>query len=167
MGSTPTCDLATHTCRCRRPDPGNLLINASFDVDLAGWGGVVANVEPIWSNDDSDVCAGSGSVHGENTDGAPFQCVPVSGTTRYFFGAKFKSVNNFQDCEMSFYTNADCTGLISVPATIIALPAGGPNWTPVSATVTTPANALGAFVSCFLFQGNMDQIYLNSNVNGF
>jgi hypothetical protein len=143
------------------------LINGGFDVDLTGWGDVAPNVEPIWSSDDSEGCAGSGSVHGENTGGSPDKCVVVSANTRYFFGAKFKSDNSFQHCDIGFYPNADCTGTVDVSHPAIALPAGGPNWTSVSTIFVTPNNTRSLFLSCFLFQGNMDQIYLNASVNAF
>jgi len=38
---------------------------------------------------------------------------------------------------------------------------------PVSTTVTMPDNAQSIFILCFLFQGNMDQIYLNPVANTF
>jgi hypothetical protein len=106
-------------------------------------------------------------VYGANTGGSPDKCVRVSSNTLYYLGAKFRAADPFSHCDVSFYSGTNCTTEIVVTHPMIALPSGGQNWTAVSTSFTTPANTQSAFVSCFLYQASMDQIYLNPNVNAF
>lgn len=76
------------------PSPAeNLLVNAGFDSDLAGWILLAPLVEAAWSPDDVAGEPASGSVRvthpGPQVPGGsgPAQCVPVTGGARYDFGA--------------------------------------------------------------------------------
>jgi hypothetical protein len=167
-----TCDLASRTCVCRRPNPGTLLPNPGFDRGLEGWGGVTPNVEPVWSPDDADGCPGSGSIHGENSDGAPFICVRVTPGTNYFLGAKFKGVSpsysNLSDCQTSFYSDFSCTQVIEQRGPRLAPPEVSSSlWTEASTSGTAPAGANSIFIHCYMWKSNMDQIYLTAGANTF
>lgn len=76
------------------PSPAeNLLVNAGFDSDLAGWSLLDPLVEAVWSPEDvaGDPASGSARVTHPGPPGpggsGPAQCVPVVGGARYDFGA--------------------------------------------------------------------------------
>lgn len=175
-GNTPSCDTVTHTCVCRRPSLDNLVKNPGFDAaaGLAWWMlGTTLPHTAAWNSDDADGCPGSGSAHAEDTsiEGGPSQCVPVSGNTRYFFGAKIKALSMPQPslgvCEFLIYSDENCT--TNIPGTGEGFNSGGTIgvWRAMSGSLTTPANAKGILINCLLIADNVDQIYLNPRANTY
>jgi hypothetical protein len=170
-GNTPSCDIATHTCRCRTPSAGNLIINGGFDSDFRGWDGADLTFTDVWTNDDSEGCPFSGSLNAQNGENGPFQCLRVSGNTRYFFGAKFKTniPTDFPNtCSIYFNSDQNCLVATAPPLfAAISLPNASSAWLPTSTAVTSPPDAQSALMSCTPFFANMDEVYVNPNVNRF
>jgi hypothetical protein len=162
-GSTPSCDPATHACVCRRPSPGNVLLNPGFNTGRENW--IVGPINPFWSPDDADGCLNSGSLEDPGSDTVFSQCVRVTGNTRYFIGAKFKGPNYL--CETAVSSDLACQSVIDSTRGQIFETAGSPVWTQVSITLTTPASARSMQIFCDLFATNMDQIYINASANTF
>lgn len=168
-GTTPNCDPATHTCVCRRTNIGNLVNNPGFDLarGLGGWSQVGTDV--TFSNEDSEGCSGSGSARSIVLGGTPFQCVPVAGSTRYFLAGKFKTddATGSAFCDIFFYSDATCRDFLENTSTIGGADPAVRGWQSTSTTLTTAFAVRGIVFQCTLERGNMDEIYLNPNFNGY
>lgn len=151
--------------------------NPGFDGSLAGWSAHWPPMTSYWTNDDSEGCAGSGSVTGADTDEDPMQCVVLTeGGGTYHFGAKFKLPlnGNMTKCFVAFFTDRYCSvdsgsGPFYMGPNYVSY--SGTGWMQFSTTATAPSGSLSAYVSCAFDTGGgdtaMDQIYLNKTANSF
>ena len=172
-GTRPSCDVASHRCVCRRPSAGNLVQNAGFDSNLAGWSAYWPPMTSSWASDDSEGCQASGSIAGSNTELDPTQCVPLSSWTggTYYFGAKFKLplTGNLTKCEVSFFSDGSCS--VGGSASFTMGPGvdygsyPGTGWRNFSVSAIAPYGAQSAFVACGfdINTTQMDEIYLNQS----
>ena len=170
-GSTPSCDTTTHTCTCRRPSPGNLLQNSGFQASLGlgGWDPGGTPTPAVWSTEDADGCSPSGSAHAVDSgaSGGPIQCVPATGGTTYFFGARFKATIQAY-CQPLYFDDDRCLGTIVQSSTFPIINGfGTPAWSVVSSSLTTPTNARSIRLACFLGDSSVDQLYINAGVNSY
>jgi hypothetical protein len=165
LTSRKTCDFGSHACVCRRPSTNNLLVNPGFDTNLSGWGGILPTGEPNWQSDDADGCPESGSVHGantqENTDNAPIQCVSVTAGTTYHFGAKFKAATNNQSLSLQYYSDANCQTYVP-GGPFVRISTTPTNWSPLDTSAVPPVGINSVAIHCSIYDGAMDQIYLNA-----
>jgi hypothetical protein len=109
------CDPGT-SCSCPQPGPQNLLVNPGFDTGLVGWAVDVGDGNVIWSSDDSTSCAFSGSARitfTGTTSPRIRQCVSVSPSKTYNFGAMLRSNGGAVHCVVDLFSAAGCTGAIS------------------------------------------------------
>jgi hypothetical protein len=163
--SRKTCDFSSHSCVCRRPSANNLLANPGFDTNLGGWGGVLPTGEPNWVSDDADGCPESGAVHGnstsENTNRAPNQCVPVTPGATYHFGARFKAMTNNQFLELLYYSDPSCQAQVA-HGPLVQISTVPTNWAPLEGSAVVPLDTHSLLIDCSIYEGEMDQIYLNA-----
>jgi len=165
-----TCDFSLHACVCRKPSPNNLLVNPGFDANLVGWGGILPTGEPNWVSDDADGCPESGSAHGanthENTDNAPYQCVSVTPGVTYYFGAKFKAATNNQFLGLQFSSDSSCQSYVP-GGPFVQINTTPTNWSPLDTSTVPPAMVHSVEILSSIYDGEMDQIYLNAVAASF
>jgi hypothetical protein len=155
-GSTPSCNMSSHTCTCRIPSAGNLLQNPGFDGSFSGWTVYYATLAA-----DSEGCSASNSAYVDNDEASPQQCVPLTGGRAYYFGGKFMGGNSGNDFHLDFYTGANCTG--SLINGVIMYLAGSTGWAPVSTSFVTPSGTTSVLVGFYGMQQYLDQLYVNTS----
>lgn len=95
-------------------------------------------------------------------------CVRVTPGATYFFGAKFKSVaENYSNCQTGYSPDFTCTGVAGSGPTLMPTTSSSSSWTAASTSLTIPTGANSISIMCFLWKGNMDQIYLTPGVDSF
>ena len=155
----PSCDLAAHTCGCRKPSAGNLLTNPGFDGSMSGW----TNLGTVSLSTDSDGCTASNSIYcdlgGDQRD--PRQCIPLAAGT-YYFGGKFKGGGNTYGNKVTIdlYDAGGCTGnnlyewqyFLSENA----------DWVQGWGVFAAPSGTASALVGVIASYQYLDQLYVNT-----
>jgi hypothetical protein len=156
----PSCDLATHTCGCRKPSVGvNLLTNPGFDGSLYGWD----TLGTVSLSADSDGCIGSNSIYmgagGDSRD--PRQCILITNAGTYYFGGKFKEGrSDGNNVVIDFYGSAGCsTDWINSWTYPISQTA---DWSLRWGTFSTPPGTVSALVGVIAQSQYLDQLYVSS-----
>lgn len=174
---------SNHICQCRAPSPTNVVLNPGFDASV---GGGLGNWTPsttyaaTFSTDDVDGCSGSGSAqvafvvaanHMDKDFGQISQCVTLASGSSYYLGYRYKQVGDTALCELWYYTGAGCMGspisTIQVPSNISG---DVTTWGTQSTQISTPTGTGSGLLICRMLtsgSGSFDQIYINSNVNGY
>ena len=165
-----TCGL-NHSCQCRVPNAGNLLVNPGFTSDLAGWVFGGEDGKTIHSSSDAEYCPTSGSVQlstAEDRGGGLYQCVQVAANTTYNFGYRYlQQEAESLDCVLLYYEGPTCSGDWFAPYTFLKSSEGSSAWQYADVSSTSPENAGSASVSCTTFgsgekTGWIDNVYLNA-----
>jgi hypothetical protein len=163
-----------HTCICRPPSAGNLLLqNPGFDAStgIDNWNPTTGTT---FSSKDADGCPGSGSAEVSFT--VPFfgtfrQCVAATANTPYFFGYKYEQdTSQAALCMLTFYSDTTCSTVIPGNTFLGGLDTPVSLWLLNSTSVTSPIGASSAEVFCQNQGGGnafIDQIYLNSTSNSY
>ena len=157
----PSCDVASHTCGCRKPSAGNLLTNPGFDGSMNGW----TNLGTVSLAVDADGCAASNSIYigagGDQRD--PRQCISLAPGTPYYFGGKFKggTTGTSNNVTIDFYDGAGCSGnYLGAWNYFISQTA---DWTQNAVTTfTTPTGTASALVGVIASYEYLDQLYVSS-----
>lgn len=169
-GVEPSCDVPSHTCVCRRPSAGNVILNAGFDTNLNGWlfdpGTGVS-----WKSDDADGCAGSGSLYATDPNlYAMSPCLKVTPGVFYYFGFRYKhgiTPDASVFCYLTPYKDSSCSTGSDEDTAPGILPSRSSTWSSASTTWMVYPDSPYAQVSCPLKDGSIDQVYLNPNANIF
>jgi hypothetical protein len=150
----------------QRVDAGNLLTNPHFATDLSGWNSVDVRVIPAWSSVDANGSGNSGSflltlpepVASAFIPGFG-QCVPVTPSTTYDLGARFRAPSSpgftvMGQVYVGWYSGTGCVGVISGSPTMSLM---GPEdtWVSGNLQVTSPPGAVSAF---FVVQAAASQV---------
>jgi len=140
----------------------NLLDNATFDDDLSGWGLDNGIDVPIWSPEDAEGSAASGSAELSNThsapqnEGGPYQCVPVTGGQSYLLSGKgFMPSGQAGSVQgwlvANWYSSTDCsTGPLS--SSFGNHTTVEDTWQLVSNTFDAPASAASARINLGVYK---------------
>jgi hypothetical protein len=134
--------------------------NPGLDVDMTGW---VQDGTRDWAAEDAEGCPFSGSLSLGAADGYIFQCVPVSASTTYNFGAMIKVAPSgaFGSCHAYFFSSIDCSRPSLPSPNEITFDVASGQWTQIQASVQSPASALTAEISCSGREFKIDQMYLS------
>jgi hypothetical protein len=151
-------------CTCTQPSAGNLLKNAGFDLDLAGWSVTDGQGTIEWTNDmeraDFEKCPFSGGARidapANSASRKIEQCVAVAPSTTHYFNARLSwfalSGASAPTCEVLLFDLAGCAGGSTLAASIQWMDlVWGPTGPPKS-FVTSAATA-SAKVSCSMAGG--------------
>jgi hypothetical protein len=186
-GAGGLCCAAGTTCSCPQPSAGEQLANPGFDANLIGWtttpsmnqSGSVQFDQTM----DSDGCPFSGSAaittYQGDTSASISQCVPISSSSTYYFGAAMENGNNASNnmlcnelfCDLHWFEGGNCTGTDVTPV-------DGPEetwedfqWVPFTqmGPLTPPPLAASAKVICYTSTpytdsscvGHFDKVYLS------
>jgi hypothetical protein len=151
----PASSCSSGKCICLVPNTNNLLKNAGFDNDLAGW--IVQFGSSKWTRSDAAGCEPSGSLNltysGDATSpvGAFFhECVPVTPGLGYSFGGWSRLESTVASAEVfstvSFYSDATCKTGLPAPKGIHPMLARN-GWHDFGGTVTIPSGSTSVMVS--------------------
>jgi hypothetical protein len=157
-GSTPSCRPLDHTCTCRLPTSGNLLVNPGFDGSFVGWD----NFGQCTLSADSESCSASKAAT-VPSGCQPTQCIPVS-AGNYVLGARFKQDTNpgaayyFQ---VVYYSDEDCTDEVGGDGS----PEGAAtaNWTTLSKNLNIPAGVNSTMIQIWCNQAQVDQVFFGTS----
>src|SRR4029077_16302135 len=102
-----------------------------------------------------------GNNTSENTDNAPSQCVPVTPGTTYYFGARYKAATNNQYLSLQYYSDSACQTYVP-GGPFVQISTTPTNWSPLNTSAVPPAGIHSAAIHCSIYDGDLDQIYLNA-----
>lgn len=156
-GATPSCDLSTHTCVCRKPSSGNLLANPGFDGSFSGW------MSPEDLVADSEGCPASNSLYsGFGDEESPSQCIPIT-PGNYYFGGRFRGdPNRGSFIVLRFWTGSTCYSGTELDAIDYYVPLSS-DWSLQFTHITVPAGTKAMKIGISGLDFYADQLYLNVN----
>jgi hypothetical protein len=136
----------------------NLLVNAEFDQDIAGWSCQQAGAACAWSSDDAegDPGSGSGQVTREGAGsfrGEIVQCVDLPSAGSYRVGATLRTISDNGrngQLDVVWFDEAGCGGVQLHQDIIDAVPAAL-GWTPLDDVLLAPDGAASLELTVIAF----------------
>lgn len=158
-------------CACTQPNPGNLVQNSGFDLNLTGWTILRGNVT-FEGNQDAETCPYSGSVRMAGVDNPAIrQCVVVNGQA-YNVGMRFRITgresntgDSFWACGISWSPSEGCQG--GGQHSMVTFEDRRDGWVQVEEVAPSPVGYKSVFIDCSFLStspvhvGYMDMVYVS------
>jgi hypothetical protein len=139
----------------------NLIQNAAFDDDLAGWQDV--GPAEVWDGAvdvDGDPLSGSLRITHSGPSSSGFyveQCIPITPGETYTYGASHLSngavATGRADVDLLFWATLDCEDGVAGGADVVSSTATGA-WLPLGTSTVAPAGAVAATLSLGAFKSS-------------